>query len=132
MKVQRRYSIYFTYAKRKPPHGAATPKGGLLFSAYGPRTIRQATCRCNARSHLLRRTRSETIYPAYFHLPPGKMGGVGRRISITYFSAKRYKKTPAVHSHDRRFLFNSYFSCGISFESSARTSSPRCSSFVFD
>ena len=28
-------------------------------------------------------------------------------------------------------LFNSYFSCGISFESSARTSSPRCSSFVF-
>ena len=26
---------------------------------------------------------------------------------------------------------NSYFSCGISFESSARTSSPRCSSFVF-
>ena len=60
-----------------------------------------------------------------------KMGGVGRRISITYFSAKRYNKTPAVHPHDRRFLFNSYFSYGISFASSARTSSPRCSSFVF-
>ena len=28
-------------------------------------------------------------------------------------------------------LFNSYFSYGISFASSARTSSPRCSSFVF-
>ena len=63
---------------------------------------------------------------------PVKMGGVGRRISITYFSAKRYKKTPVVHPHDRRFLVNSYFSCGISFESSAKTSSPRCSSFVFD
>ena len=44
MKVQRRYSICFTYAKRKPPPGVPAPKGGLLFSAYGPRTIRQATC----------------------------------------------------------------------------------------
>jgi len=26
------------------------------------------------------------------HLPPGKMGGVGRRISITHFLSKRYRK----------------------------------------
>ena len=69
MKVQRRYSICFTYAKRKPPHGAATPKGGLLFSAYGPRTIRQATCRCNARSHLLRRTAREFRNSAFISPP---------------------------------------------------------------
>ena len=31
MKVQRRYSIYFTYAKRKPPPGVPAPKGGLLY-----------------------------------------------------------------------------------------------------
>ena len=31
MKVQRRYSICFTYAKRKPPPGVPAPKGGLLY-----------------------------------------------------------------------------------------------------
>ena len=132
MKVQRRYSICFTYAKRKPPHGAATPKGGLLFSAYGPRTIRQATYRCNKKLHLLRQTAQKLLNFAFIPPPSHlKMGGRGRKVIITYFSAKRYNKTPAVHPHDRRFLFNSYFSYGISFASSARTSSPRCSSFVF-
>ena len=143
MKVQRRYSICFTYAKRKPPHGAATPKGGLLFSAYGPRSIRQATCNSDDRRQWRKqggavgaaasrmRAAAKQTLGAATRAPLIKLGGVGRRISITYFSAKRYNKTPAVHPHDRRFLFNSYFSCGISFASSARTSSPRCSSFVF-
>ena len=132
MKVQRRYSICFTYAKRKPPPGVPAPKGGLLYLVL---TAREASVKPLAdvmRDHICCDGHDQRRYILHiFTSLPVKMGGVGRRISITYFSAKRYNKTPAVHPHDRRFLFNSYFSYGISFASSARTSSPRCSSFVF-
>ena len=131
MKVQRRYSNVSPMRKENPLTERLLRKG-VFFLVL---TAREASVKPLAdvmRDHICCDGHDQRRYILHiFTSLPVKMGGVGRRISITYFSAKRYNKTPAVHSHDRRFLFNSYFSYGISFASSARTSSPRCSSFVF-
>ena len=105
MKVQRRYSICFTYAKRKPPPGVPAPKGGLLYLVL---TAREASVKPLAdvmRDHICCDGHDQRRYILHiFTSLPVKMGGVGRRISITYFSAKRYNKTPAVHLNCTPFV----------------------------
>ena len=44
------------HPKGKTPSRSCNLRKGVLFSAYGPSAIRQATCRCSKMLHLLRRT----------------------------------------------------------------------------
>ena len=110
MKVQRRYSICFTYAKRKPPPGVPAPKGGLLYLVL---TAREASVKPLAdvmRDHICCDGHDQRRYILHiFTSLPVKMGGVGRRISITYFQQKdTTKRPPCIHTTGV-FLFNSYF-----------------------
>ena len=85
---------HLTRQEENPLTELQSPKGGLLFSAYGPRTIRQATYRCNKKLHLLRQTAQKLLNFAFIPPPSHlKMGGRGRKVIITYFSTKRYRKS---------------------------------------
>ena len=85
--------IVLTKAEENPLLECQLQKGVFLFSAYGPWTIRQATCKCNTMLHLLRQTAQKKEYFPFFSPPlPNKMGGQGRKTIITYNSPKRYRK----------------------------------------
>ena len=48
--------------KGKTPSRSCYLRKGVLFSAYGPSAIRQATCRCSRTLHSLRRTEQKKKY----------------------------------------------------------------------
>ena len=90
--------------KEKTPSRSCYLRKGVLFSAYGPSAIRQATYKCNgddrrqwrkqggavgAAASRMRAAAKQTLGAATRVLLI-KLGGVGRRTSITQFPTKRY------------------------------------------
>ena len=104
MKVQRRYSICFTYAKRKPPPGVPAPKGGLLYLVLTAREPSVKPLADVMRDHICCDGHDQRRYILHiFTSLPVKMGGVGRKASITYFSTKRYIKSKRASPFGRLF-----------------------------
>ena len=81
------------HPKGKTPSRSGNLRKGVLFSAYGPSAIRQATCKCSRTLHSLRRTEQKKKYTPLGNTPlPVDSGGLGRKTIITYNSPKRYRK----------------------------------------
>ena len=95
MKVQRRYSICFTYAKRKPPPGVPAPKGGLLYLVL---TAREASVKpladvvscyiCSDRQY----ERKDTFH--FSHLPSRINGRARPQNHYTTLFAKKIQEMP--------------------------------------
>ena len=88
---------YNKSSKRKSKYAIGAPKGktpsrscnlrkGVLFSAYGPSAIRQATCRCSRTLHLLRRTEQKKKYTPLGNTPllPSLVDWAGRAAGLLY------------------------------------------------
>ena len=81
------------HPKGKTPSRSGNLRKGVLFSAYGPSAIRQATCKCSRTLHSLRRTEQKKKYTPLGNTPlPVDSGGLGRKTIITYNSPKRYRR----------------------------------------
>ena len=64
------------HPKGKTPSRSCILRKGVLFSAYGPSAIRQATCKCSRTLHLLRRTEQKKKYTPLGNTPlPIKWAG---------------------------------------------------------
>ena len=117
--------------KKTPSRSCNSERGSSLFSAYGPKTIRQATCKCSTKLHLLRRTEAEIkINPWRFTSLPLKMGGRGRKISIAYFATKEQElfqsEKPSVLFYAFSHNFSTVFSKRLTFWPKQTTLSCRC------
>ena len=79
MKVQKKEWYFPSFSpkqKKTPSRSCRSERGSSLFSAYGPWTIRQATCRCSKLLHLLRQTVWKKEYFPFFSPPlPNKWAG---------------------------------------------------------
>ena len=110
MKVQRRYSICFTYAKRKPPPGVPAPKGGLLYlvlTAHEPSIKPLAnivSCYiCSDRQY----KRKNTFH--FSHLPSRINGRARPQNHYTTLFAKKIQETmPRAEFSDRGKSPSSY------------------------
>ena len=116
--------------KKTPSRSCNSERGSSLFSAYGPKTIRQATCKCSTKLHLLRRTEAEIkINPWRFTSLPLKMGGRGRKISIAYFRQKNRsfssQKSPLFFFYAFSHNFSTVFSKRLTFWTKQTTLSCR-------
>ena len=94
--------------KGKTPSRSCYLRKGVLFSAYGPSAIRQATCNgddrrqwrkqggaVGAAASRMRAAAKQTLGAAT-RAPLIKMGGQGRKPIIPLFSPKRYRKRCAL------------------------------------
>ena len=72
--------------KGKTPSRSCYLRKGVLFSAYGPSAIRQATCRCSRTLHLLRRTEQKKKYTPLGNTPllPSLVDWAGRAAGLLY------------------------------------------------
>ena len=79
IKVQKKEWYFPSFSpkqKKTPSRSCRSERGSSLFSAYGPWTIRQATCRCSKLLHLLRQTVWKKGYFPFFSPPlPNKWAG---------------------------------------------------------
>ena len=93
---------YNKSSKRKSKYAIGAPKGktpsrscnlrkGVLFSAYGPSAIRQATCRCSKKLHLLRRTEQKKKYTPLGNTPllPSLVDWAGRAADSLYHKLRQ-------------------------------------------
>ena len=74
------------HPKGKTPSRSCNLRKGVLFSAYGPSAIRQATCRCSRTLHLLRRTEQKKKYTPLGNTPllPSLVDWAGRAAGLLY------------------------------------------------
>ena len=89
--------------KGKTPSRSCYLRKGVLFSAYGPSAIRQATCRCSRTLHLLRRTEQKKKYTPLGNTPlPIKWAGKAAKPLYHSFRQKDTGNDAACQSLSQR------------------------------